>query len=305
MDTDRFIDIRTVSINVFAISVFICVILWLNISVNAQNKPCKFDEKTLQFVGSPLEQAKCLLRPNKIGGNLGDELKELPKPLPKLIGEKVKVKKEKLREFLVKNKISEENLGGNLDETLALATLPNGDKIPSLYFIIHDTSSPYLKDEPFPENFNTDKTWKGNDLSIWIKQPVAHIFVNRLGESLTTTPFNETTRKGWGTKFARDFQKTDGKALQIHIELIQPRRRDAKNANPNNDLIAPFPGFTENQYERLALLYICASIRRGDWLIPAYHSAIDAGIKDAHDDPQNFELDKFVKTLEKLIKKFR
>lgn len=288
---------------IFFLSVFICVHLWLNISVNAQNKPCQFDEKILQFVGTPLDQAKCLLRPNKIGGNLGEELKELPKPLPKLIGEKIKIKKDKLRIFLTKHKISEEDLGGSLDEPLAFAMLPNGTKIPSLYFIIHDTSSPYLKDEPFPNNFNTDKSWKGNDLSIWIKQPVAHIFVNRLGESLTTTPFNETTRKGWGTKFARDFQKADGKALQIHIELIQPRRRDANNSNPNNDLIAPFPGFTEKQYERLALLYICASLRRGSWLIPAYHSAIDAGIKDAHDDPQNFELDKFSKILEKIMKK--
>lgn len=288
---------------IFILSAFTCVYLWLNSSVNAQNKPCQFDEKILQFTGSPLDQAKCLLRPNKIGGNLSEQLKELPKPLPKLIGEKVKFKKEKLRNFLLKNKISKDDLGGNLDEQLAFATLPNGEKIPSLYFIIHDTSSPYLKDEPFPGDFDTDKNWKGNDLSIWIKQPVAHIFINRLGESLTTTPFNETARKGWGTKFARDFLKADGKALQIHIELIQPRRRDTKSPNPNNDLIAPFPGFTENQYERLALLYICVSIRRGSWLIPAYHSAIDAGIKDAHDDPQNFELDKFAKHLEKLIKK--
>jgi len=301
MDTDLLLK-KAIS-KILILSAFICGYLWLIFPVMAQNKPCKFDEKTLQFSGSPLAQAKCLLRPNKIGGNLGEELKELPKPLPKLIGEKVKLKKEKLKNFLLKNKISEENLGGNLDEQLALATLPNGEKISSLYFIIHDTSSPYLKDEPFPENFDTDKNWKGNDLSIWIKQPVAHIFVNRLGESLTTTPFNETVRKGWGTKFARDFQKADGKALQVHIELIQPRRRDSKNPNPNNDLIAPFPGFTENQYERLALLYICVSIRRGSWLIPAYHSAIDAGIKDAHDDPQNFELDKFAKHLEKLIKK--
>lgn len=285
------------------LSVFICVNLFFNFPVMAQNKPCRFDEKTLQFVGSPLEQAKCLLRPNKIGGNLGEELKELPKPLPKLIGENVQIKKEKLRNFLAKHKISEENLGGNLDEKLAIATLPNGEKISSLYFIIHDTSSPYLKDEPFPDSFNSDKSWKGNDLTIWTNQPVAHIFVNRLGESLTTTPFNETTRKGWGTKFARDFQKADGKALQIHIELVQPRRRDANDKNPNNDLIAPFPGFTEKQYEKLALLYICASIRRGSWLIPAYHSAIDAGIKDAHDDPQNFELDKFASHLKKIFEK--
>lgn len=175
-----------------------------------------------------------------------DELKKLPKPLESLIGETFKYKKEKFRHYLQKHKIDEESIGGNLDNPLAKAKLPNGDEIQSLYFIIHDTSSPYLKNAPFPDNFDTNKDWKGNDLTIWINQPVAHIFVNRLGESLTTTPFDETVRKGWGTKFSRDFLKTEGKGLQIHIELIQPRQRDAKSNNPENDLIAPFPGFTEN-----------------------------------------------------------
>ena len=58
------------------------------------------------------------------------------------------------------------------------------------------------------------------------------------------------------------------------------------------------------QYEKLALLYLAASIRRGTFLIPAYHSAIDAGIKDAHDDPQNFELEKFANHIKSLLKKF-
>ena len=278
--------------------------LWLNSSVMAQNKPCKFDEKTLQFVGKPIEQARCLLRPNKIGGDLGNELKTLPKTLEKIIGEKVEIKKVALRKYLNKYKIDENSIGGSLDEKLSLAKLPNGEEIQAIYFIIHDTSSPYLKDEQFPPNFDTDKDWKGNDLSIWLKQPVAHIFVNRLGESITTTLFSKSVEKGWGTKFARDFLKADGKGLQIHIELIQPRRRDAKDKNQNNDLIAPFPGFTDKQYEKLALLYISASVRRGTWLIPAFHSAIDAGIKDAHDDPQNFELEKFANQIKSLLKKF-
>ncbi|HEY0459648.1 MAG TPA: hypothetical protein VGC97_10960 [Pyrinomonadaceae bacterium] len=271
----------------------------------AQNAPCKFDEKTLQFSGTPVEQARCLLRPNEIGGVLGAELKALPKPLANIIGEAVKIKKEDLLRYLQKHRIDEETIGGKLDKPLATAKLPNGAEIQTLYFIIHDTSSPYLKDAPFPVNFDTDKTWKGNDLTIWLKQPVAHIFVNRRGESVTTTPFDEPVRKGWGTKFARDFLKADAKGLQIHIELVQPRRRDSQDMNPENDLIAPFPGFTAAQYERLALLYAAASLRRGTWLIPAYHSAIDAGIKDAHDDPQNFELQRFAEKLKNLLKKLK
>ena len=76
-----------------------------------QNIACRFDEKTLQFVGNPIEQARCLLRPNKIGGVLEAQLKTLPKPLEKLIGEKVKIKKENLRRFLSRNKINENDIG--------------------------------------------------------------------------------------------------------------------------------------------------------------------------------------------------
>lgn len=277
----------------------------LSSAVMAQNSPCKFDETTLQFAGRPVKQARCLLRPNKIGGVLGEELKKLPAPLEDLIGEKVRIKTEKFRKYLQKHKIDEEKIGGSLDQPLSTAKLPDGETIQALYFIIHDTSSPYLQDAPFPDNFDTDANWRGNDLTIWLKQPVAHIFVNRLGETITTTPFEEPVRKGWGTKFARDFLMADGKGLQIHIELIQPRRRDAAKMPPENDLIAPFPGFTEKQYERLALLYAAASRRRGTWLIPAYHSAVDAGIRDAHDDPQNFELRKFAEHLKKLLKKLK
>lgn len=276
--------------------------LFVSFQALGQNKPCKFDEKTFQFVGSPLEQARCLLRPNKIGGFLDDELKKLPKSLERIIGRHISLKKDAMRQYLIANKLSESDLGGSLDEPLAFAKMPGGQQIEALYFLIHDTSSPYLKDQSFPDNFNTDKNWSGNNFEIWIKSPVAHIFVNRLGDSITTTPFAEPVRKGFGTKFARDFLKADAKGLQIHIELIQPRKREEKNSNPENDLIAPTPGFTDKQYERLALLYVCTALRRGSWLIPAYHSAIDAGIKDAHDDPQNFDLKKFAEKIKELIK---
>ena len=292
------------SVKWFNKSAFICVYLWLIFPVFSQNKPCQFDAKTLQFAGKPVEQARCLLRPNRIGGILDEKLKRLPQPLEKIIGKKVKIKKQDFRRFLRKNNVAENSIGGSLDQPLSTAKLSDGEQIEAFYFIIHDTSSPYLKDEPFPSDFDTNASWKGNDLSAWLKLPVAHVFVNRLGESITINDFNNTVAKGWGTKFARDFLKTDAKGLQIHIELVQPRRRDAKNSNPENDLIAPFPGFTEKQYERLALLYISASVRRGSWLIPAYHSAIDAGIKDAHDDPQNFEINKFAEKLKRFLEDF-
>lgn len=271
----------------------------------AQNTSCRFDPRTLQFNGDPLAQAKCLLRPNGKGGTLGVEPAKLPDPLEKLIGGTVKIKAAKLRAYLNDKKITEDTIGGSIDLPLAKAILPDGSAIEALYFIIHDTSTPNLVDADFPADLDSNPKARGNNLNVWINQPVAHVFVNRLGESLTATPFGETVRKGWGTKFARDMLKAEGKGLQIHIELVQPRRRDPASSNPNNDLIAPFPGFSDAQYERLALLYVAASVRRGTWLIPAYHSAIDAGIKDAHDDPQNFDLAKFASALKSLLKDVR
>ena len=268
------------------------------------SKSCPFDEQTLQFVGTPVQQARCLLRKVGIQGAVGEPLKKLPATLEKLVGETVKIDKNNLREFLRQNKIEENAVGGLLEAPLSKAKLPNGEEIQALYFLIHDTSDPYLKDAPFPAEIN-DPNWRGNNLEKWLQVPVAHVFVNRAGDSITVNNFSETVKKGWGTKFARDFLKADGKGLQIHIELVQPRRRDANRKPENNDAIAPMPGFTEAQYDRLALLYVCASVRRGTSLIPAFHAATDAGIKDAHDDPQNFELKTWAERLEKLLKKFK
>jgi hypothetical protein len=262
------------------------------------NMPCKFDEKTLQFVGSPPEQARCLLRPVKPRGILGAELAKLPKPLDKIIGRRVKIKKEVFRKYLAANNVGETEIGGSLDAPLAKAKLPDGAEIEALYFVIHDTSTPNYKLENFPAEIN-ETAWRFNRLEAWLKNPVAHVFVNRLGASITTTPFAEPVKKGFGTKFARDFLKSEAKGLQLHIELVQPRRSDA-DWFAGNDAIAPEPGFTDAQYERLAVLYAAASVRRGTWLIPAFHCATDAGIKDAHDDPQNFDLLKFARKLKPL-----
>lgn len=284
----------------FNIKIFLQIIFFIlfsHISFSfAQNQPCPIDQTTLQFSGSPKEQARCLLRPVKPRGIIGNSLKNLPYPLEKLIGEKIKIKKESFRRYLQKNNIDERSLGGSLDENLCRALLPNGENIQALYFIIHDVSAPNYLLKPFPENIN-EADWEGNDLSKWLKMPVAHVFVNRVGESVAVVEFGTVLpEKRFGTKFARNFLKESAKGLQIHIELVQPRRSDPEWF-AGNDAFAPVEGFTEKQYQRLALLYIAASIRRGNWLIPAFHCATDAGIPDAHDDPQNFDLSAFAQKL--------
>lgn len=289
----------------FTISFFILTILVVQVNfLFAQNSPCPFNEKTFQFVGSPKEQARCLLRPVKPRGILGEELKNLPAPFKKLVGQRVKIKKESLRKFLSAHNISESSLGGSLDEKLSAATLPDGEKVEALYFLIHDVSAPNYLLKPFPENIN-EANWEGNNLERWEKQKVAHVFVNRAGESIAAVEFGSVLpEKRYGTKFARDKLKAEAKGLQIHIELVQPRRSDPAWF-AGNDAIAPEIGFTDKQYERLALLYVAAGVRRGTWLIPAYHCATDAGIPDAHDDPQNFVLEKFSAALKRILSEIK
>ena len=54
------------------------------------------------------------------------------------------------------------------------------------------------------------------------------------------------------------------KGLFPHVELIQ-RRRAASGHGRHNDAQSPNPAFTPAQYDRLALLYVIASVRSQHW----------------------------------------
>ena len=280
----------------FAASLFFFIV-----PAQAQDTPCPFDQSSLSFAGAPLVQATCLLRPVRQGGHLGSPLNKLPGPLNRIIGTRMTIENAVLRRYLVAHDIAETDVGGSLDEPLSPATLPNGSIIQARYFVIHDVSTPNYLDKPFPPDID-DAGWEWNDLQKrWAKTKAAHVFINRLGNSVTVVGFGSPLpEKRFGTKFARDRLKESAKGLQIHVELVQPRRSDP-DAKPGNDAIAPSPGFTEAQMDRLALLYIAASVRRGEWLIPAFHAAVDAGIPDAHDDPQNFDLTLWAKRLDTVL----
>jgi hypothetical protein len=171
------------------------------------------------------------------------------------------------------------------------------------YFVIHDTSGPNFGRSHWPPDFNENA--KINSLARhrcsdgW---ETAHAFINRAGAMLVGHDFSVPWR---GTKFERATRfGTDLKGLFIHIELVQPRRRDVRRGR-RDDSIAPVPGFTPAQYRRLALLYVIASVRGGHWLVPAFHAAIDGDIRNGHDDPQNFDLAAFATSLEGLLQTLR
>lgn len=256
---------------------------------------CPFDADSLSFAGSPREQARCLLRPVLAYGRLGAIPARLPAPLASLVGEPVSFSVSTLRSHLREVGVDARRIGGALDRPLSRAGEGEASAPRARYFVIHDTSTPtYERDEGFPAGIDA-ASWPHNDLARWTRgKRLAHVFVNRAGESTTAVAFEIPWR---ATKLELQVLGPMGKGLFLHVELVQPRRRDARGVAAE----APLPGFTEPQLDRLALLYAAASSRGGAWLIPAFHAVLDAGLPKAHDDPQNFELAHWAARLEALL----
>jgi hypothetical protein len=256
--------------------------------------PCGFDATTLSFAGDSLAQARCLLRPVATGGVPAQQPADLPPSLAALIGQPVGDLKPRLRRYLALSPIDEAATGGSLEAPLSHARDDDPAAPLARYFVLHDTSVPWLGDAPV---FPSDDDPALNDLKRFAgPDAVAHVFVNRLGQTLLGHDFGVPWR---ATQLENRRVGVAARGLFLHVELAQPRRRDPAG-NALNDLIAPTPGFTDAQYARMALLYAAASARRGDWMIPAFHAAIDEGIVGAHDDPQHFETTRFALALDRL-----
>ena len=172
---------------------------------------------------------------------------------------------------------------------------------PLLYYVIHDTSTPFYEHQPFPKRLNQD--WKVNDFTPYIDgtfadAPVAHIFLNRVGQIWAGHEFQEPWR---ATKLESRVVGSRARGRFVHIETVQPRRF-LPGATSRAETYGPKPGFTTEQYRMLAALYVYISARAGRWLIPAQHNTVDSTIPEAHDDPQNFDLKAFGKELDRLVK---
>ncbi len=268
-------------------------------SAMAQSRiAAKFDTIKLEFKGTKVEQAKYLLRYVKKYAHLGDSLTTLPPFIDSILNEKVKtVRIKKLQKYLDKQQLFPLDIGGLLKSPICEV---KGKK--ASYFVIHDTSN-FLKDSTsFPNNIDS-VSWRGNRIDNKTTFKNAHLFINRMGASITSNDMSMPIR---GTKFENPNRNP---AIQnnivgtfIHIEVIQPRIADP---GKKNDAIAIDPGFTTAQYKRLALLYIIASTRKGEWLTPTFHAVLDDGIPDGHDDPQNFLIYQFDAQIRALIREIK
>lgn len=249
-------------------------------STPAWAEPCQFDASALKFAGAPAEQARCLLRPVEKWGRLGPRLTELPPTLATLLGTKPNIAAERLAARGRAAGLPASALHGPVSKAYGgAATAPV-----ARYFVIHDTSAPWLGERPFPSDLDSNARRIALDGFLG-PNAVAHAFIGRTGE----VRFGHDFSVPWRATKRENTIGLASKGLFLHIENVQPRRSDPAG-RPKNDAIAPVPGLSAAQYDRLALLYIVASVRAGQWLIPAFHAALDEGISDAHDDPQNFEL---------------
>lgn len=264
---------------------------------------CQFDLQAMSFAGEPAEQARCLMRSIDDTRNLGPPLDHLPDALASRVGRDTGLpSRETLSAFLSKQDL-EWNFAAYLWQPVSRANDNDPDAPAARYFVIHDTSGPNYHHRAFPDDI--DSTAKFNNLHNFMCADGwgrAHVVVNRSGDMLLDHDFSIPWRQ---TKFERAVNFAGAlKGLFLHTELIQPRR-SAAGRGRSNDAQAPKPAFTTAQYDRLALLYVIASVRAGQWLIPAFHAALDAHIRDGHDDPRNFDVDSFANSLEILVEKLQ
>ena len=269
----------------------------------ATERTCRFNAETLTFeVGDARAQARCLLRHVNKGGVLSAE-QPLPPTLDRLVGTTDTPSLAALRRYIERqgdDKLQRSTWSGIaffLDRSISRAWDNRADAPQARYFVIHDTSEPWLGSAPFAKDLNDDP--RINAFSIYFqpgKDPVAHFFVNRHGEIAMGHDFSVP----WRATKREHFPDVRAKGLFLHIEMVQPRRQDP--GLPRNDTLAPEPGFTDAQYDTLALLYVIASTRAHVWLVPGFHSDVDAGIPAKHDDPQHFDLDKLDAAIARTLK---
>lgn len=243
---------------------------------------------------------------------MGPTLTSLPAPFDQLLTRPtIDISKEQLRRYLQAQRINEANIGGSLDNPVSRTNNNNPSAELARYFIIHDTSTPNFVNDPFPNNIN-EASWKFNNFNQYGSgdNSPAHIIINRVGDSVTRKDFNTPWRS---TK--RESDQFCGvnkcKGLFLAVELVQPRRCQPNPGQTQcspprkNDAKSPDTGFTKAQLDRLAVVYIAASVRHRKWLIPAFHVVLDQIVPGGHDDPQNFNLDQWSKQLNDILTEIR
>jgi hypothetical protein len=264
---------------------------------------CGYDVAARRFQGTAAEQAACLTRHVAKGGVVGRP--SLTRFLRDRAGAPAGASPAQLAAYLAALGIDPAGAAGG--DPLVPVTAD--------YFIIHDTSEPNCSRPGWSKTLcpKPGKLPKARDTLAWAAElgylghprpapdRLAHAWTNRVGGSITEVPFDQPLRS---TKFESCLDTPAKAGLFLAVENTQPRVPDPKGP-PGNDFLAPRPGFTAAQYDRLALLYVAASVRRGRWLIPAFHAVLDARFLEGHDDPQHFDMGAFSRAVRRHFARLR
>lgn len=261
----------------------LCAALLAMSSSAAELGLCRFNTSTMQFQGTAQEQARCLLRKVKTQG-AGSTLQDIPAWLLERVGKDISISPAQMSKYLAQHDIQASQIGGAVHSV---------DVKRIRYFVIHDTSSPEFTTSTFEDPINSPQ-WKYNNLAPFKTSKTArkvNVVTNRVGDSLTLQDLT-AQRPSPASKLEQNKDVPKSRPYFVHVENVQPRLKPAGSWA----WVAPDPGFTAPQVERLALIYIVSSVRAGHWLIPALHFNVDKGVtsEDPHDDPQGFNLQQWV-----------
>jgi hypothetical protein len=261
---------------------------------------CGYDVAARRFAGTAAEQAACLTRKVSKSGVIGGPT--LTRFLRERVGREPDVIRGRLADYV-------HALG--VDAAVELGGDPM-IPVTADYFIIHDTSTPNCSEPGWSATLCpvAGALPKARDTAAWAAElgylghpkpapdRLANAWTNRIGGSITEVTFDLPLRS---TKFESCLDTAAKAGLFLAVENTQPRAADPQLGRVN-DLVAPDPGFTHAQYDRLALLYVAASVRRGRWLVPAFHAVLDTFFLEGHDDPQNFSMRAFSRAVERHLR---
>ncbi len=251
----------------------------------------------MAFAGSLSEQASCLLRKVKILGNVDATPAQLPSTSQASSCQPVTISRTKLRQALFRS--GTDRVPGSEASLDGPATCPpRGNTRQSAGHRWRATSSFTIRVR------RISGTWRNFLLTSIPATRSIGSTVSRARRTPRRTYPQPPGQIYVGHDFGVPWRATKleqqigtlSRGMFLHIENVQPRRKHPSQPDGN----APTPGFSTTQYDRLALLYLMASMRAQTGLVPAFHAAIDQGLSDGHDDPQNFSLEDFDAALGRL-----
>jgi hypothetical protein len=112
---------------------------------------CDFNLDSLEYRGTPVEQAKCLMRSLDQTRNLGPPLDSLPDALASRIGRDSGLPSREILSAYLSKQDLEWDFAAHLWQPVSRAEDNNPQAPAARYFVIHDTSGPNYGHRSFPD----------------------------------------------------------------------------------------------------------------------------------------------------------